>query len=90
MKNSTSRENSDSRAWWILAQVDSKLLKTFSGYQSLLALYLSGTPSQETGTRPPSCLYLDNHLCMYTFYCKYDLPLSSDFWALELTAISSG
>ena len=52
MKNSTSRENSDSRAWWILAQVDSKLLKTFSGYQSLLALYLSGTPSHKTGTSP--------------------------------------
>ena len=30
----------------------------FSGYQSLLALYLSGTPSLETGTRPPSCLQL--------------------------------
>ena len=36
----------------------------FSEYQSLLALYLSRTPSQETGTSPPSCLYLDNHLYM--------------------------
>ena len=26
------------------------------------ALYLSGTPSQDTGTRPPSCLLLENRL----------------------------
>ena len=29
-----------------------------SGYWSLLALHLSGTPSLRTGTRPPSCLQL--------------------------------
>ena len=34
----------------------------YSGYQSLQALYLSGTPSQKAGSRPPSCLYLDNRL----------------------------
>ena len=34
----------------------------FSGHQSLLALYLSGTPSLKTGTSPPSCIHLDNHL----------------------------
>ena len=28
----------------------------FSGYRSLPALYLSGTPSLKTGTSPPSCL----------------------------------
>ena len=28
------------------------------------ALYLSGTPTLETGTRPPSCLFLENHLYM--------------------------
>ena len=33
-------------------------------YLSLLALHLSGTPSQSTGTRPPSCLFLDHHLYM--------------------------
>ena len=26
------------------------------------ALYIGGTPSQETGTSPPSCLLLENHL----------------------------
>ena len=30
------------------------------------ALYLGGTPSQETGTSPPSCLLLENHLYTYT------------------------
>ena len=53
----------------------------FSGYQSLLVLYLSGTPSLRTGTSPPSCLYLDNHLYM-TFnlsqakysYCLHNGP----------------
>ena len=34
----------------------------FRGYQSLLALYLSGTPSLKTSTRPPSCLHLNNRL----------------------------
>ena len=34
----------------------------FSGYQSLLALNFSGTPSLKIGTRPPSCLHLDNRL----------------------------
>ena len=29
-----------------------------------LALHVSGTPSQETGTSPPSCQLLDNRLCM--------------------------
>ena len=28
------------------------------------ALYLAGTTSHETGTSPPSCLHLDNRLCM--------------------------
>ena len=32
------------------------------------ALNLSGTPSQETGTRPPSCLLLENRLYIYTFH----------------------
>ena len=39
---------------------------TTEGYYSeqpdLLALYLSGTPSLMTGTRPSSCLHLDNGL----------------------------
>ena len=34
--------------------------------RAYLALYLGGTPSQETGTRPPSCLPLYNRLYMYT------------------------
>ena len=33
------------------------------------ALYLGGTPSQETGTGPPSCLLLENSL-----YIKARLP----------------
>ena len=33
-----------------------------SGYQNLLALHLSGTPSLKTGTSPPSCELLDNSL----------------------------
>ena len=30
--------------------------------QKECTLYLSGTPSRTTGTRPPSCLHLDNRL----------------------------
>ena len=37
-----------------------------SGYQSLLASHLSGTPSLKTGTRPPNCLLLDN--CLYIWF----------------------
>ena len=33
-------------------------------YLSLSALHLSGTPSLQTGTRPPSCFHLDNSLYM--------------------------
>ena len=33
----------------------------FNGYPSLLAFHLSGTPSLMTGTRPASCLHLNNH-----------------------------
>ena len=47
----------------------------FSGYQSLLALYLSGNPSLRTGTRPPSCLYIDKRLSM---------PLKLSFWYILL------
>ena len=32
--------------------------------RAYVALYLGGTPSQETGTTPPSCLLLKNHLCI--------------------------
>ena len=39
----------------------------FSWYHSLQALYLSGTPSLTTGTRPPSCLHLNNRLYIYIF-----------------------
>ena len=49
----------------------------FSGYQTLLALHLSGTPSLKTGTRPPSCLHLDNHLYIYT-YKWYHAPNGID------------
>ena len=35
-----------------------------SEYLSLLALHLSGTASLRTGTRPPSCFYLNNRLYM--------------------------
>ena len=31
------------------------------------ALYLGGTPSQETRTSPPSCLLLENRLLMNVF-----------------------
>ena len=43
------------------------------GYYGILSLQycrahgpytLVGPPSQRTGTRPPSCIYLDNHLYM--------------------------
>ena len=33
-----------------------------SGYQSFLALHLSGTPSLKTGTSPPNFQLLDNSL----------------------------
>ena len=35
------------------------------------ALYLSGTPSQETGTSPPSCLLLENRLYILQLDNKY-------------------
>ena len=41
--------------------------RDLSGLQSLLALYLGGTPSQMTGTRPPSCKHLDNRLYINWF-----------------------
>ena len=34
-----------------------------SGYSSLLALHLGGTPSLKTGTSPSSCLLVNN--CLY-------------------------
>ena len=40
------------------------LLST-EGSEGLLALYLGGTPSQRTGTKPP-CLFLKNRLHMLT------------------------
>ena len=65
--------------YFILYQLWIVVLK----YQSLLALYLSGTPSLKTGTSPPSCLYLDNPLYMYkllahysTRYAKYQRKVS--------------
>ena len=36
-----------------------------SGYLSLLALHLCGTPSLRTGSRPPSCFHFNNRPCMY-------------------------
>ena len=59
--------------WWNLLDNKSVLLiqtsvlflynrGIFSGKSSLLALYLSWTPSQKTATSPPNCLYLNNHL----------------------------
>ena len=39
--------------------------------------HLSGTPSQETGIRPPSCLYLDNRLCMSIPRVKMTAQFSS-------------
>ena len=50
-------------------------------YRSLLALYLSGTPSQQTGARPPSCLYHDNRLFMNVpqAYITCDLLLSPSY-----------
>ena len=33
--------------------------------KSLQALYLGGTPSPMTGTRPPSCIHLDNRRYIY-------------------------
>ena len=40
----------------------------FSRYLSLLALYLSWTPSLKTGTSPPSCLHLHNRLYILCYY----------------------
>ena len=34
------------------------------------ALYHSGTPSQETGTSPPSCQLLENRLHIAEFCCR--------------------
>ena len=44
------------------------------------ALYLGGTPSQQTGTSPPSCLLLDNRLyikkCQNLFaYIQFNIKL---------------
>ena len=50
-----------------------------SGYQKLLALHLSGTPSLKTGDSPPSCQLLDNQLSMtfdVQFQCLYQLCLT--------------
>ena len=33
--------------------------------RAYIALYLGGTPSQDSGTSPPSCLLLDNRLYMH-------------------------
>ena len=46
-----------------------------SEYLSLLALHLSGTPSLRTGSRPPSCFHLNNHL----YICKYCHLKSKNF-----------
>ena len=40
--------------------------------RAYLALYLGGTPSQRTGTRPPSCLLLENRLCISHFVTQRD------------------
>ena len=40
-------------------------------------LYLGATPSQETGTSPPSCILLKNRLCMYVYSFKLRMLLLS-------------
>ena len=45
-----------------------------SGYLSLLALHLIGTPSLKIGTSPPSCQLLDNHL-----YTSWDSHMTKYF-----------
>ena len=42
-------------------------------------MYLGGTPSTSTGTRPPSCLHLENCLCMFT---KLLLLLNVEFFCV--------
>ena len=56
-----------------------------SGYLSLLALQISGTPSLMTGTSPPSCLLLDNHL--FIFFVTRHL-VQSPFLTVFFGAIS--
>ena len=45
--------------FYILTKVDQLSIRAYP------ALYLGGTPSQETGTSPPSCLLLENRLYIY-------------------------
>ena len=48
--------------WWVFCSFSLYNGGIFSEYPNLPAFHLSGTPSLKTGTRPPSCLHLDNHL----------------------------
>ena len=51
------------------------------GYSSKLDLHLSGTPSQKTGTSPPSCLLLDNRLYMRApSYCSFELGFTTQLF----------
>ena len=49
-------------------------------------IQLGGTPSQMTGTRPPSCIHLDNRLYIfYVFLKKSRIANSSVFkWDVSL------
>ena len=58
----------------------------------LLRRYPSGTPSLTTGTSPPSCLLLDNHLYtikrhenrLYMAEYKFWWEIENQFWALKI------
>ena len=55
-------------------------LSTEGSLVDIRALHLSRTPSQRTGTRPPSCLLLDNlygveHMKMYPWLVHYSEPV---------------
>ena len=54
----------------------------FSGQPNLLALYLSGTPSLKTATRPPSCIHLDNRLYMMPGYLTFGTRVPAEIWTL--------
>ena len=57
---------------WYRLDLDCKIRISLSyNFELILALYLGGTPSTSTGTRPPSCISLENHLKMLNLVLRY-------------------
>ena len=56
--------------------------------RAYLALYLGGTPSQETGASPPSCLLLD--ICLYIFQTYFPAFFNVSLLAALVAAAAAG